>query len=146
MCNALALPASWLRRTSHKNNFWDRASHFIVGFPDCVFLCLFKEIFIYNQFLLVLMEMNVLEESPKKIVFELKGETHSFCNALKDALLGNSHVKLATYIVKHPLVGQPQFTVETDGTAKPKKVLGDAAEKLGKEAAELRKVFVKKVR
>lgn len=92
------------------------------------------------------MEMNVLEQTPKKVVFELKGEKHSFCNALKDALLKNTHIKVATYVIKHPLTGEPQFIVETDGTVKPKKVLKDAAEKINKDAADSKKDFVKKVR
>ncbi len=92
------------------------------------------------------MEMGVLEQSSKKIVFELKGESHGFCNALKSVLLKNSHVKTATYAIKHPLTGEPQFIVETDGAVKPKKVLVDAAQKLRKEAADFKKAFTKKVR
>lgn len=94
----------------------------------------------------MVMEINVLEQSAKKLVFELKGETHTFCNALKDVLLKNSHVKLVTYVIKHPLTGSPQFIIETDGLVKPKKVLADTAQKLRKEAADLKKAFVKKVR
>ena len=32
------------------------------------------------------MEFNVIEESKTKLVFELKGETHTFCNVLKKEL------------------------------------------------------------
>ncbi|MCP3682290.1 MAG: DNA-directed RNA polymerase subunit L [bacterium] len=89
------------------------------------------------------MELNVTEENSKKIVFELKGEGHTLCNVLKKELWKNSHVKVATYTIKHPLIGVPTMTVETDGTVKPKKVLTDAAEKVLKNSEEFKKELKK---
>lgn len=89
------------------------------------------------------MEIKVLEESNKSIVFEIKGEGHTLCNALKKELWENKHVKIATYVVKHPLIGIPEMTVETDGEIKPRKALMDAAEKVIDQTDKFRKEFKK---
>ena len=66
------------------------------------------------------MEFKILEESKNKLVFQLIGETHTFCNLLKDALQNVKGVEIATYRIDHPLVGVPQFLVETK-SIEPKK-------------------------
>jgi len=91
------------------------------------------------------MELNIIEETPKKIVMEIKGESHTLCNALKNELWGNSHVKIATYTIKHPLVGIPTFILETDGEVKPRKAMIDASEKLKKDVEKFRIQFKKEI-
>lgn len=83
------------------------------------------------------MEIKVIEQKKNKIIFELVEGTHTFSNALKDALMKNKHVEIVTYDVDHPLVSHPQFILETDGED-PLKVLTDAAKKLQKELDEFR--------
>jgi len=78
------------------------------------------------------MKFNVLEESKKRMVFELEGETHSFCNALKEALWKVNGVEVASYRIEHPLVGVPKFLIETKGI--------EPREALKKAVAELRKI------
>ncbi|MBW2977652.1 DNA-directed RNA polymerase subunit L, partial [Candidatus Woesearchaeota archaeon] len=65
------------------------------------------------------MKVNIVEETKNKIVIELKGETHTFCNALKKELWNDKHVKIAGYNIAHPLVGVPKIVVETDGKEAP---------------------------
>ena len=84
------------------------------------------------------MEFNVKEESKSKLIFELKGETHSFCNALKYELQQVKGVTLATYKIDHPLVGVPQFLIETKGV-EPRKALKTALKALKKHAEEFKK-------
>ena len=55
------------------------------------------------------MELSILEETPKRLVFEVKGQGHTLCNGLKSKLWENKHVKTATYIISHPLVGIPKM-------------------------------------
>lgn len=85
------------------------------------------------------MEINILEESKNRIVFELKGEDHTFCNALKQELWADKDTKLASYKIDHPLVGVPEFILETK--ADPKKVLLNAAKNLQKELEKFKKAF-----
>ena len=84
------------------------------------------------------MEFTVLEENKTKLVFQLKGETHTFCNALKQELMQVKGVAIATYRIDHPLVGMPQFHLETKG-AEPRKVLKEALSNLKKKAEQFKK-------
>jgi len=43
------------------------------------------------------MELNILEESKTKLVFKLKGKTHTFCNLLKAELQKINTKGLTTY-------------------------------------------------
>lgn len=84
------------------------------------------------------MEFTVVEESKNKLVFQLKGETHTFCNILKEELYHVKGVKLATYKIDHPLIGLPTFLIETDGV-EPRKAIKEALKNLRKKAEEFKK-------
>ncbi len=84
------------------------------------------------------MEFTVLEESKIRLVFTLKGETHTFCNALKEELLQVKGVATATYRITHPLIGIPEFLIETSGT-EPRKALKEALKALKKKTQEFEK-------
>lgn len=79
-----------------------------------------------------------MEESKTKIVFTLQGETHTFCNALKYELQQVKGVIIATYKIDHPLVGIPQFLVETKGI-EPRKAMKEALKSLRKQAQDFEK-------
>ncbi|MBI2133859.1 DNA-directed RNA polymerase subunit L [Candidatus Woesearchaeota archaeon] len=85
------------------------------------------------------MEINIVEETPKKIFLEVKGEGHSLLNSVKTALWSNKHVKVSTYNLDHPLVGIPRMLLETDGEIKPRKAIIEATEKLQTDLSKLRK-------
>ena len=74
------------------------------------------------------MEIKIIEEKGNKLEFEID-ESVGFLNALKKELLNDSSVKVATYFVKHPLVGKPKMIVEADD---PKKALNGAVSRLKK--------------
>lgn len=59
------------------------------------------------------MELVIIENKAQKLVFEIKGADHTFCNSLKDELKKNNSVTVSTYTIGHPLVGIPKFFVET---------------------------------
>lgn len=89
------------------------------------------------------MEIKIIEETKRKMVFEIKGAGHTLCNIIKEELNNNKKVTIATYVIDHPLTGSPRFAVETDSTITPRqavnqavKKLSDAMEKLGAEAAK----------
>lgn len=84
------------------------------------------------------MEFVVLEETKNKLVFTLKGETHTFCNLLKEELLQVKGVEIATYTIDHPLIGVPQFHLETKGLD-PRKALKEALAGLKKKALAFQK-------
>ena len=74
------------------------------------------------------MEIKIIEEKGNRIEFEID-ESAGFLNALKKELLNDSDVKVATYSVKHPLVGKPTIIVEASN---PRKALNGAAARLKK--------------
>ena len=84
------------------------------------------------------MELTILEESKNKLVFELKGETHTFCNLLKRELQNSKDVNIISYRIDHPLIGVPRFILETDGV-EPRKVLKTALSHLHKKVEEFKK-------
>jgi DNA-directed RNA polymerase subunit L len=88
------------------------------------------------------MEFNVIEESKTKLIFELPGETHSFCNALKHELTKVKGVEVVTYKIDHPLVGIPRFLLQTKAV-EPRKALKTALKALKKQAEEFSKEIKK---
>ena len=91
------------------------------------------------------MEINVLEDKKNRIVLEIKGMQHGILNTLKNELHDDKHVKIATYSLRHPLIGIPKMVLETDGTD-PRDVLEKAADKLKKINDNFKKDFVKEIR
>ncbi|PIZ50939.1 DNA-directed RNA polymerase subunit L [Candidatus Woesearchaeota archaeon CG_4_10_14_0_2_um_filter_33_13] len=88
------------------------------------------------------MEFNIIEETKNKLVFELKGENHTFCNALRKELENIKGVEIAVYKIPHPLVGIPKFQIETKGIDS-KKALKDALKALKKKAEDFQKEVAK---
>jgi len=80
------------------------------------------------------MEMNILEEKKGRLVFELEGVDHTFCNALKDELWNDKTVSISTYAIEHPLKPKPKFVLEAN---EPKKSLKEASVRLQKKHKEL---------
>jgi DNA-directed RNA polymerase subunit L len=89
------------------------------------------------------MEIRVLESTKKKMIFELAGTDHTFCNGLKEELNQDDNVKNATYTIAHPLVRVPKFVVETKGDKEPSDVLKSASKKLMKANEEFISTFKK---
>ena len=92
------------------------------------------------------MKLKILENKKNKLVVEIKGETHTFCNALKKELWNDKHVKAAGYDIEHPFVGVPKLIVETDSSESPKKALTEAAKRLEKTADKFKQAFAKGVK
>lgn len=84
------------------------------------------------------MEIKVLEQEKNKLKIEIKGETHTLCNAIRNELWGEKSVEIAGYQIEHPMVSSPVLFVETE-KEDPKKTLINAAASLKKKNAELRK-------
>ena len=91
------------------------------------------------------MEIKVLEETAKRMVFQLIGADHTFCNTLKKALLEVSGVEIATYAIEHPQIGIPKFVLETK-TGKPRDALKKAADLTAKQNKAFLAAFTKAVK
>ncbi len=85
------------------------------------------------------MEFNVLEDKKNRLVFEIDGIGHTYINILKNELWNDEHVKVATYIIKHPQVSKPKFILETDRDRSPKAALNGAVGRLKKLSEKFKK-------
>lgn len=86
------------------------------------------------------MEINIIEDKKKRLVFELKGEGHTLCNVLREELWNDKSVTVSAYNISHPLIGIPTFIIETSSKS-PKKALKDAISRLkNKNSALVKKV------
>lgn len=83
------------------------------------------------------MELEIIEDKKDKMKFEIKGEGHTFANPLSKELWKDSHVKTSGYSIKHSLISNPIFVVETDGSEKVKDALKKAANRLEKQMTEI---------
>lgn len=85
------------------------------------------------------MEINILEETKNRIKFEIKGESHTFCNALRSELWNDKNVEFAGYHIAHPLVSEPVMILETSGET-PRKALDNAVERLKDKIKDMQKL------
>mgnify|MGYP002820651902 CR=1 FL=1 len=92
------------------------------------------------------MELNVLLEKKNKLIVQVKEGDHTLCNALRNELNSDSHVKNAGYTIRHPLVGIPRLIVETDTSSTPKKALLAASGRLKKRNEALKKAISKSIK
>ena len=92
------------------------------------------------------MEIKIVEESKNKLIAEIKGESHGFCNAIRNALWNVKGVTISGYNIDHPLVGIPKIIVQTEKDVEPRKVLEKAAKNLKKECDEALKAFEKELK
>ncbi|MBN1157571.1 DNA-directed RNA polymerase subunit L [Candidatus Woesearchaeota archaeon] len=92
------------------------------------------------------MELKVVEETKRKLILQVNGIGHAFCNALIDQLWANEKVDVASYAIRHPLIGVPEIIVEVKSGEDAKKVLIDAAKHLEKSNEKLKKQFMEELR
>jgi DNA-directed RNA polymerase subunit L len=92
------------------------------------------------------MEINILEDKKNKLVFEVEGIGHTFINILKNELWQDSHVKVATYSIRHPVISKPKVIVETDGNESPRAALTSAISRLKKTSDKFKEGIKKEVK
>jgi DNA-directed RNA polymerase subunit L len=90
------------------------------------------------------MEMNILSNTENELEVELKGETHTLLNMLKDLLIKDKRVEVVFYDMKHVSISDPILYIKTDGT-NPIEVLKDAASIIVAQCDEFIDVFSKAV-
>jgi DNA-directed RNA polymerase subunit L len=91
----------------------------------------------------VTMEVKIIESSANKLVFQLVGADHTFCNSLKKELVQVSGVELATYAIEHPQIGIPKVLIETKGKTSPVAALKNAIDSLKSLNKEFLAAFTK---
>ncbi len=82
------------------------------------------------------MEVKIIEMGEDYVKLLIKGEDHTFLNLLQHHLLEDESVVIAKYHISHPLVGEPELYVKTNGK-NPLEAIREANEKIIKECEEL---------
>jgi len=88
------------------------------------------------------MEIKVIEKGKNMLKFEIIGEDHTFCNALRKELWNDGDVVIAGYNIQHGLVDIPLFTVQTK-TKSPKAAIEAAVKRLKANNKKLSELFSK---
>jgi DNA-directed RNA polymerase subunit L len=86
------------------------------------------------------LDIRVIENSKYVLVAEILGEEHSFCNLLRRTLLEEESVDFAGYMIEHPLLANPVFTLRTK-RRQANVVLREGLEKMLARTEEFRKRF-----
>ena len=98
---------------------------------------------VYKQVEVLFAKMNikVLEEKKNKIIAEVDGVGHGFCNMLVKELWNDKNIKFAGYHIEHPLIGKAKIVVESKTDVR--KAIYDAVKGINKSADTFKKAFVK---
>ena len=88
------------------------------------------------------MKINWIAEEKTHLEFELQGEDHTFCNAIRRELWEGDDLNLAAYRIAHPLVSEPKLVVDTQ-KSDAKKALLAAIDSLRKKNKTLKESFQK---
>ncbi|MEK6834996.1 MAG: DNA-directed RNA polymerase subunit L [Nanoarchaeota archaeon] len=86
------------------------------------------------------MEIKILKDEKNRIEFEIIGEDHTFCNAVRDELWNQEDVEISAYNIKHPLISNPVMLVEVS-KGDPKKALQNTVSSLKKKVKEIKDNF-----
>ena len=90
------------------------------------------------------MEIKVLKQEKNKIEFEVIGEDHTLCNAIRKELWSFDETDVSAYRIEHSLISEPVMLVETN-KGDPVNVVLKANESLKKKIKEFKDEFNKKI-
>ncbi len=90
------------------------------------------------------MDVNVVEESKNRFVFEILSHDHTVLLLLKEQLQDNDDVSLLTFSVGHPETGKPLFILETK-KEDAKKLFLESLNEIEKNLQKLQRDFEKKI-
>ncbi len=82
------------------------------------------------------MDVKVVEMEKNYVRLIVKGEDHTFLNLLQHYLLENEAVVIAKYHIPHPLVGEPELFVKTNGK-NPIQVIKEVNRRIVQECSAL---------
>lgn len=91
------------------------------------------------------MKIEKIKDLKNKLIFNLEGQGHTFCNLLKDELNQTKGVVNAGYNINHPLIGIPKMIIDTDDSITPKDALDKALKNLKKKSSEAQKLIDKEL-
>ena len=94
------------------------------------------------------MKVNILDlkKDSNSLEFEIEGEDHTLCNALRNILLEDDNVEFVSYKIDHPTHANPIFYIKTNEQKTPTEALIDASDKLSELCNEVLTKFQEAVK
>lgn len=86
------------------------------------------------------MKLNILKKTKDSVTIEVKGESKTFVNLLKDELWKDKNILEAAAIKEHPYMGEPKLLVKVK-TGNPITAITKAVRHLQVRAKEIRDEF-----
>ena len=93
-----------------------------------------------------MMEVTVIKEEPGTLLIELRGETKSFANLIREELWNDPNILEAAVIKEHPYKSEPRIFVKMKGRSTPKKALEKAAKRIQNKLKEFDTEFSRHIK
>jgi DNA-directed RNA polymerase subunit L len=91
-------------------------------------------------------ELKILSQTATELEVEVRGETETLLNPIKQALLADKDVDFAEYIIEHPSLSVPKVFIRTKGKAKPEAILKRTIKALIAEFDEFETQFAEQLK
>lgn len=88
------------------------------------------------------MELTAIEKGKEKLRVEVRGETHTVLNLMRENSW-KAGARQASYIIQHPYISQPEIIVRS---GKPQKTLQDAAQMVIDDSRDFSRAFKRAMR
>jgi DNA-directed RNA polymerase subunit L len=86
------------------------------------------------------MDLKIVKEDEKTLILELKKESISFANLLREELWNDKSVSEAAHIKEHPYLAEPKVFVKVN-KGSPRTALEKAATRIEDQAKEFKEEF-----
>jgi DNA-directed RNA polymerase subunit L len=86
------------------------------------------------------MDLKVVREDEKTLILEMKGESTSFANLLREELWNDKSVSEAAHIKEHPYLSEPKVFIKVN-RGSPRTALEKAATRIEDQVKEFKEEF-----
>lgn len=88
-----------------------------------------------------MMELKIVDKGEDFVKIEVKGESISFVNLIKEELWNDEDVLEAAWIKEHPYMAEPKLYVKMRGKSKPEVAIEKALKRIRVKVKELEEEF-----
>ena len=86
-------------------------------------------------------KLKLLKRSGNTVEIELPGEDHTIANLIAKYAIRKPYVIYSSYIISHPLIGNPVIVLTTDGSKDPLEVVEETLREIIDDAKKLEQAF-----
>ncbi|BES80704.1 DNA-directed RNA polymerase subunit L [Pyrodictium abyssi] len=86
-------------------------------------------------------KVKLLKREGNTIEMKLVGEDHTIANLIAKYAIRKPGVVYSSYIISHPLIGNPVIVLSTDGSRDPLDVIEEVLRDIIKDASEFQQAF-----